>query len=545
MEHQSYAYAKNHWMLESDLPALLNRYWKGWEAHRDEFESFGALAGGEAYRVADHVDKEARSVLVMHDLEGQRIDRVRLSPAQESLNRQLAAINRAPYQGGSWHLHFAQGFLLADPGLYCIQTITNATVYAIHKYAPQFAPWKEELLQGKAFGATWMTEVQGGSDLGANKVRAVPDGAVWRLYGDKYFSSGAGLTDYAIVSARPEGAPPGPKGVALFLVPRLDSNGALNYRVRRLKDKLATRAVPSGEVDFDHTEAYLIGKPEEGIYYILETLTLSRLANAVGALGLARKAQLEALFRARSRVAFGQKLEEHPLIRRDLTDLAVRIAGGLALTFRAVAAWEEAWLETPPLQPSLPLRPPAGAPGQGPHRRAWHLLHPARDGTIRRGRLRGGLCHRPSGERGPDYPHLGRAGQRAGPGHPGGALPQGGRRAFCGGVCVQARGCWHRGGPSGPLRVARHPGRPAGPFPPGGPVAGQGRPAHPGRCRYRSSPVRPRRRALRQAGGPVRPALPAKGGVPGLGDAGKGGLEFGRCCRLVQCFQAHRVAVKG
>ncbi|MCL6526221.1 MAG: acyl-CoA dehydrogenase family protein [Thermaceae bacterium] len=351
MQYQSYAYGKNHWTLEPDLPHVLSRFWKGWRAHETELQRFGALAGGEAYRVADHVDKEARPVLVMHDLEGQRIDRVRLSPAQETLNRELSAINRAPYEGGSWHLHFAYGFLLADPGLYCIQTITGATVYAIHKYAPQFAPWKEELLQGKAFGATWMTEVQGGSDLGANKVRAVPEGAVWRLYGDKYFSSGAGLTDYAIVSARPEGAPPGPKGVALFLVPRLDRNGALNYRVRRLKDKLATRAVPSGEVDFEGSEAHLIGRAEEGIYYILETLTLSRLANAVGALGLARKAQLEALLRAQHRTAFGKKLEEHPLIRRDLTDLSVRIAGGLALTFRAVAAWEEAWLETPPYSP--------------------------------------------------------------------------------------------------------------------------------------------------------------------------------------------------
>ncbi len=351
MEYQSYAYGKNHWALEPDLPALFSRYWKGWGAHRGELARFGALAGGAAYRLADHVDKEARPVLVMHDLNGNRIDRVRLSPAQETLNRELAAINRAPYQGGSWHLHFALGYLLADPGLYCIQTITNATVYAIHKYAPQLAGWKEELLAGRAFGATWMTEVQGGSDLGANRVRAVPEGAVWRLYGDKYFSSGAGLTDYALVSARPEGAPAGPKGVALFLVPRLDSRGGLNYRVRRLKDKLATRAVPSGEVEFEGSEAHLVGRAEEGIYYILETLTLSRLANAAGAMGLARKAQLEALFRTEARVAFGQRLQEHPLIRRDLTDLAVRIAGGLALTFRAVAAWDEAWLLTPPYTP--------------------------------------------------------------------------------------------------------------------------------------------------------------------------------------------------
>ncbi|WP_027891486.1 acyl-CoA dehydrogenase family protein [Calidithermus chliarophilus] len=351
MEHQSYAYGHNHFRLDPDLPALLGRYWRGWEARRGELEAFGELAGGEAYRVADHVDKEARPVLVMHDLAGNRIDRVRLSPAQESLLRRLAAVNRPPYEGGSWHHHFAQGYLLADPGLYCVQTITNCVIYSIHKYAPRFSAWKEQLLSGEAFGATWMTEVQGGSDLGANQTRALWDGEAWRLEGEKYFSSGAGLTDYAIVSARPEGAPPGPKGIALFLVPRLDAQGRLNYRVRRLKEKLATRAVPSGEVEFAGTEAHLIGRAEEGIYYLLETLTLSRLANACGAMGLARKAQLEALFRVRQRKAFGRALLEHPLVRRDLTDLAVRIAGGLALTFRAVAAWDEAWLLRPPYDP--------------------------------------------------------------------------------------------------------------------------------------------------------------------------------------------------
>lgn len=66
-------------------------------------------------------------------------------------------------------------------------------------------------------------------------------------------------------------------------------------------------------MEFAGAEAHLIGRAEEGIYYILETLTLSRLANACGAMGLARKAQLEALFRVRSRTAFGRKLEQHPL----------------------------------------------------------------------------------------------------------------------------------------------------------------------------------------------------------------------------------------
>jgi hypothetical protein len=65
-------------------------------------------------------------------------------------------------------------------------------------------------------------------------------------------------------------------------------------------------------------------------------------------MGLARKAHLEAGLRAQARSAFGKSLNEHPLMRYDLTDLAVRIAGGLALAFHAIQAFDQAWLDKPP-----------------------------------------------------------------------------------------------------------------------------------------------------------------------------------------------------
>ena len=349
MHYQSYAYGKNHWLLEPDLKFILQRCWKDFADHEQALIDFGSIAGGRAYEVADHVDHGATPVLVNHDLDGMRIDRARLSPAHASLLKDIAYINRPPYEGGSWHQHFALGYLLADPGLYCSLIVTNQTAYAIYKYAPDQMKWLEQLLSGEAWGATWMTETQGGSDLGANTTLARLTGDGWKLYGEeKYFASNAGLADIAIVTARPEGAPPGPKGIALFLVPRLDASDRLNFHVRRLKAKSATRAVPTGEVEFDGSQAFLVGKAEAGIYYTMENLTVSRLANAIGAMGLARKAHLEALFRVQTRSAFGKELIEHPLIRNDLTDLAVRIAGGLSLIFHAVNAFDQAWHETPP-----------------------------------------------------------------------------------------------------------------------------------------------------------------------------------------------------
>jgi alkylation response protein AidB-like acyl-CoA dehydrogenase len=93
----------------------------------------------------------------MHDVDGNRIDRAQLSPAHADLLKRIAFINRPPYEGGSWHQHFAYGYLLADPGLYCSLIVTNQTAYAIYKYLPDQKQWLEPLLSGEVWGATWMT----------------------------------------------------------------------------------------------------------------------------------------------------------------------------------------------------------------------------------------------------------------------------------------------------------------------------------------------------------------------------------------------------
>lgn len=184
--------------------------------------------------------------------------------------------------------------------------------------------------------------------MGANTTMARMEGGVWRLYGEKYFASGVGLADIALVSARPEGSKPGAKGLALFAVPRVDSRGNLNFIVRRLKDKSGTNSVPTGEVEFHGSEAYIVGDLPDGIYYIMEDLMVSRLANAVGAIGVARKAYLEAYEYANKRRAFGKLLIEHPLVIRDLMDMEVTLEGAMALTFKAIDEFDKSWHDNPP-----------------------------------------------------------------------------------------------------------------------------------------------------------------------------------------------------
>jgi hypothetical protein len=121
-----------------------------------------------------------------------------------------------------------------------------------------------------------------------------------------------------------------------------------NFVVRRLKDKSATASVPTGEVEFHASEAQPVGDLRNGIYYTMENLMVSRLANSFGALGIARKAFLEAYFYSQKREAFGKLLIEHPLVQRDLLDMEVCVEGALALAFKAVDQFERSWKDTPP-----------------------------------------------------------------------------------------------------------------------------------------------------------------------------------------------------
>jgi len=107
MLHQSYAYGKNHWLLEPDLKHILLQYWEGLPKCEERLTSFAILAGTRAYEIADYIDHEATPYLVMHDLNGVRVDRVRLCPAHADLLKELAPINQPPYHGGSWYGHSA------------------------------------------------------------------------------------------------------------------------------------------------------------------------------------------------------------------------------------------------------------------------------------------------------------------------------------------------------------------------------------------------------------------------------------------------------
>ena len=198
-------------------------------------------------------------------------------------------------------------------------------------------------------GAQFLTEIHGGSDVGANACAATlldAGGNKWLLNGEKWFCSN-GAADLALVTARPEGSPgnspgnsiAGTKGLGLFLLPRRLDDGSLNgIHIRRLKDKLGTKSLATAEMDFKDAIAYQIGEPGRGFQHAMDfVINTSRLYNAVGSAGAARRAYLTAWTYAQHRRAFGSAIKDFPLTQEALAEMrAVTMAitsGSLYLAY--------------------------------------------------------------------------------------------------------------------------------------------------------------------------------------------------------------------
>lgn len=186
----------------------------------------------------------------------------------------------------------------------------------------------------------FVTEVQGGSDVGANACVATPakDRPGWfRISGEKWFCSviDAGVF---VVSARPEGAPEGTKGLALFIVPR-EIDGTPNaFTVRRLKYKLGTRSMASAEIDLDGALGEPVGPLDRGFKNLVGVvLDTSRVQNALAACGTMRRACIEAQTFAAHRRAFGPAILAHPMVQQVVARMRVETSAAIATTFRILA----------------------------------------------------------------------------------------------------------------------------------------------------------------------------------------------------------------
>lgn len=239
-------------------------------------------------------------------------------------------------------------FVQAEFGLCCPVSMTDSLARTLRKFGdPALVEKVLPMVTTQDFdalhqGAMFMTEQGAGSDVSATTTIATQaDDGTWRLHGDKWFCSNPDA-GFAMVLARSEPAD-GLKGISLFLLPRDLPDGTHNhYRILRLKEKLGTRSMASGEIRMDGAVAWLVGERGKGFKHMADMINNSRLSNGVRAAGLMRRALTEALYVAKNRRAFGKRLIDMPLMQRQLSKMAVWTEQGRSMVFQTARALEAA-----------------------------------------------------------------------------------------------------------------------------------------------------------------------------------------------------------
>jgi alkylation response protein AidB-like acyl-CoA dehydrogenase len=350
--------------FESDpnLFLALRHYASGKDVERalPHLRELGEVAGGELDRLAMLSDQHPPR-LVSFDNAGQRADEIEYHPAFVEMQKLgfsrfgFAAMSHRDgvlgWPGRVPHvIKFALSyvFVQAEFGLFCPISMTDSAARVIAQFGPDSL--RQRYLPGLTStdfatllqSAQLLTERTGGSDVGANEcVARLVDGE-WRLTGEKWFCSNAGA-DVHLTLARPEGAPAGTKGLGMFLVPKVLPDGSRNrYVIRRLKDKLGSKSMPTGEYEFNEAVGYPVGDIARGFAQMAEMINVSRLSNGMRAAALMRRSVLEAVTHARGRSAFGKALIDLPLLREQIFEMAMDSEAALSIVLFAARALDEA-----------------------------------------------------------------------------------------------------------------------------------------------------------------------------------------------------------
>ena len=326
------------------------------EPHLDRL---GALAGGhldECARLAD------RHVPVLHqrDRLGRDAQWIEYHPAYRELERaafgefgiHAMSLRKGimgwpqPYPAVAKHA-FTFLFNQAEFGLGCPINVTDGCAKLLSNFGSEAlqAKYLDGLTQTDMSrltqGGQFMTEKEGGSDVGKLTTTAVQDGDHWRLSGEKWFCSNADA-EVVMLLARPQGAVGGTRGVGLFLMPRrLDDGSPNHYRIVRLKDKLGTRSMASGEIKLEGAVAYAVGRLDRGFVQMAEMVNSSRLSNGVKSTALMRRAHHDAMTVAQNRMVFGSHVDL-PLARRQLMKIKLATEQALSMSFLTADALDRA-----------------------------------------------------------------------------------------------------------------------------------------------------------------------------------------------------------
>jgi acyl-CoA dehydrogenase len=238
--------------------------------------------------------------------------------------------------------------------------LTMAAVDALHAYGSDELKQKylEKLISGVWMGTMQLTEPQAGSDVGALRTKAERAGdGTYKINGSKIFITYGehDLTDNIIhfVLARLPNAPPGTKGISLFLVPKFMEDGTRNdVRAHSVEHKLGIHASPTCTMVFGDkggAVGYLIGEENKGMLCMFTMMNRARLAVGLQGVAIAERALQQAMAYARERKQMGHAIIDYPDVKRMMLTMrsmtgaarAICYATGVALD-RSIRGTDEA-----------------------------------------------------------------------------------------------------------------------------------------------------------------------------------------------------------
>lgn len=334
------------------------------EADRNSFGDAWKRLGETAAKEMDALSLNADHfppTLHKRDRFGETVDEIRFHPDYHRMMEIAVASHmfrlkwepgmRARFQGRRHSLGFSMGYLyaLAESGQYCPLCMTDGAALLVDRFcAPEdrarlLGHVASDVLADFYTGAMFLTEKAGGSDVGANLVRAAHvEGRQYRLYGEKWFCSNVNA-DIIFVLARTRPEVPGTRGLSIFLVEKTAPDGSRNpLGIVRLKDKLGVRSMASAECVLDGTWGTLVGEEGQGFLIMTEMINLSRLYNSVAALSGGRRALVEAWQFLNFRESFGKLAVAHSLVRAKLWELGSIHLANFHLVWRAIRALDAA-----------------------------------------------------------------------------------------------------------------------------------------------------------------------------------------------------------
>jgi hypothetical protein len=245
--------------------------------------------------------------------------------------------------------------------------LTHGAYAALHEYGTdeQKQTYLHKMTSGEWTGTMCLTEPHCGTDLGLMRTKAEPqpDGT-YRITGNKIFIS-AGEHDMAdniihLVLARLPDAPPGIKGVSLFIVPkwRVNADGSRGERngiwCGGLEHKMGIHANATAQIVLDNAHGTMVGQPNKGMQAMFVMMNAARLGVGNQSLGLTEVAYQNALAYAKDRIQMrslsGPKAKDkpadpiivHPDVRKMLLTAKAYAEGGRALAIYCSVLLEKA-----------------------------------------------------------------------------------------------------------------------------------------------------------------------------------------------------------